>query len=351
MKLLKYKWQEKDWARMQANRARLPHALLFHGAPDIGKREFAEHFAQSLLCENPAGQGHPCGACPACGWFTERNHPDFRAVLPEILQPDDAGAEGDGDIAVEKSAKTKTPSKEIKIDQIRRLDSFFNTGTHRGGARVVLVYPADALNVPASNALLKTLEEPAPGTVFLLVTGHPDQVLPTIRSRAAKFLVSAPGAAASVAWLTEQGVDRPEQRLAEAGGAPLAALRASTEDIHSAERDTLIDALAASGAPLDPLALAEKVDKAGNENLALWLMRWVADLLYVRQTGGTARYYPGRAKAVVSSAAAFDVAALHRYYRKLAEARRMAGHPLNPRLFAEELLIDYARLTRSSGRA
>jgi DNA polymerase III subunit delta' len=350
MNILKFNWQEKDWRRLQTNRARLPHALLIHGAPDIGKREFAEHLAKSLLCENPAEHGHPCGACPACGWFAERNHPDFRAVLPEILQPEEPGAEGEGEVAVEKTSKTKTPSKEIKIEQIRRLDSFFNTGTHRGGARVVLVYPADALNVPSSNALLKTLEEPAPGTVFLLVTSHPDQVLPTIRSRAAKFMLSGPDAATSIAWLEGQGVDRAEQRLAEAGGAPLAALRASTEDIHSAERDTLIDALANAGAPLDPLALAEKVDKAGNENLVLWLMRWVADLLYVRQTGGAARYYPGRAKAVVSSAAAFDVAALHRYYRKLVEARRMAGHPLNPRLFAEELLIDYARLTRSIGR-
>ena len=344
MNKFKYLWFEKDWQRLHANRARLPHALLIHGAPDIGKRDFAEHFAQSLLCENLAHQGHLCGVCPACGWFAARNHPDFRAVLPEILQPDEAGA--DAEEEAEKAAKTKTPSKEIKIEQIRRLDSFFNTGTHRGGARVVLVYPADALNLPAGNALLKTLEEPAPGTVFLLVTSHPDQVLPTIRSRAAKFTLSAPDAKACIAWLAEQGVERPELRLAEAGGAPLAAFRAATEDPHSAQRETLIDALAAAGVPLDPLALAEKIDKAGNENLALWLMRWVADLLIVQQTGGAARYYPARAKSIMSSAAGFDVPALHRYYRKLADARRIAGHPLNPRLFAEALLIDYARLTR-----
>ena len=145
-------------------------------------------------------------------------------MLPEILQPEEA--DGDAEAGAEKAGKTKTPSKEIKIEQIRRLDSFFNTGTHRGGARVVLVYPADALNLPASNALLKTLEEPAPGTVFLLVTSHPDQVLPTIRSRAARFTVSAPDAKACIAWLVEQGVERPEQRLAEAGGAPLGGILA-----------------------------------------------------------------------------------------------------------------------------
>lgn len=344
MKKLKFKWLEKSWRELQATRDRLPHALLIHGAPDIGKRDLAVHFAQSLLCEKPADAGHPCGACPACGWFAEGNHPDFRAILPEILQAAEATA--DIEESAEKSAKAKTPSKEIKIEQIRRLDSFFNVGTHRGGARVVLVYPADALNVPASNALLKTLEEPAPGTVFLLVTSHPEHVLPTIRSRAARFIVAAPDAETCVAWLIEEGVDHPEQCLAEAGGAPLAALRATGDDVHKAERETLIDALAASGSVIDPLMLAEKCDKAGNENLVLWLMRWVADLAYVRQTGAEPRYYPARAKAIAASSALYDARTLHRYYRNLLEARRVAGHPLNTRLFAEELLIGYARLPR-----
>ena len=348
MKKLKFNWLEGGWGELQAARDRLPHALLIHGAADIGKRDLAEHFAQSLLCEKPIDTGHPCGACLACGWFAEGNHPDFRLVLPEILQADDGNVEAEE--SVEKTTKTKNPSKEIKIEQIRRLDSFFNVGTHRGGARVVLIYPADALNVPASNALLKTLEEPAPGTVFLLVTSHPEQVLPTIRSRAAKFIVRAPDAATCVAWLTEQGVEHPEQRLAEAGGAPLAALRATSDDVHKAERETLIDALAASGAAigsaLDPLMLAEKCDKAGNENLVLWLMRWVADLAYVRQTGAEPRYYPARAKAIAALSALYDARTLHRYYRNLLEARRVAGHPLNTRLFAEELLIAYARLPR-----
>ena len=365
MKELSFFWQKEDWMRLQAQRTRMPHAWLMHGAPGIGKRALAEHFAVSLLCENPAQGGHPCGACRACGWMAQGNHPDFRAVLPEILQTQAAledagesgaeggdrrgagrGGSGGGGSGSGGSSKTKTPSREIKIEQIRSLDSFFNIGTHRGGARVVLVYPADALNVPASNALLKTLEEPSPGTVFLLVTSHPDQLLATIRSRAAKFQVHSPAPAAALAWLQAQGVRQPEQRLAEAGGAPLMALTAAEADAHSAERDTLIDALAASGSGFDPLALAEKCDKAGNENLVLWLMRWVSDMLLAGQSGGAPRYHPAHAAAVAKSAASFDMRALHRYYRGLAAARRVASHPLNPRLFAEGLLIDYARLAR-----
>ena len=340
MKNINYPWFVNDWGRLNAQRSRLPHALLIHGSPDIGKYELANHFAQSLLCNAPAEQGHPCGECQACRWFSDGNHPDFRALLPEILQPDSAESEESG----EKSSKTKTPSREIKIEQIRSLDVFFNVGTHRGGAKVILIYPADALNVPSSNALLKVLEEPAPGTVFLLVTSHPDQLLPTIRSRAAKFAVSHPAPAQSIEWLTDQGISQAADRLAEAGGAPLAAMRSGASDAHYSERAELIDALVS--AQFDPLVAAERCDKAGNENIVLWLLRWVADVLRSRQSGTAPRYHPSLTQAVHACASRMDLHALHGYYRKLLAARRVASHPLNPRLFVEELLIDYGRLVQ-----
>ena len=347
MKNIEYRWLENDWMRLHALRARLPHALLIHGNPDIGKRALATLFAQSLLCQTPAPSGHPCGECQACGWFDEGNHPDYRALLPESLHTGDAAAEGEegaegGPAGGTKAAKSKTPSREIKIEQVRALDSFFNIGTHRGGARVILVYPADALNIPSSNALLKTLEEPAAGTVFLLVTSHPDQVLPTIRSRASKFTVAAPDAAQCLAWLSAQGVADAAARLAEAGGAPLAALNAATLDEFSAERSELLDALSAGR--FDPLITAERCEKAGNERVALWLMRWVADLILVAGGNGVPRFHPARQDALRSGAARMNARALHGYQRRLVAARRTAGHPLNARLFAEELLIDYGRL-------
>ena len=343
MKNIIYEWLENDWLRLQTLNARLPHALLIHGKPDIGKRALATHFAQSLLCQSPAQSGHACGQCQACRWFEDGNHPDFRALLPESLQTGDTVAGGEeGEEGGAKAAKSKTPSREIKIDQVRALDGFFNVGTHRGGARVILVYPADALNVPSSNALLKTLEEPAAGTVFLLVTSHPDQVLPTIRSRASKFLVTAPSASQCLAWLSTQGVADAAARLAEAGGAPLAALNAATEDVFAAERSELLDALSAGR--FDPLLTAERCEKAGNERIALWLMRWVADLILVTDGRGVPRFHPSRQDALRSGAARMSARALHAYQRRLVAARRTAGHPLNARLFAEELLIDYGRL-------
>jgi len=342
MKELEFEWLQPAWAQLQAQRERLPHALLIYGPPHIGKRELAEHFAQSLLCETPAAQGHPCGECQACNWFRDGNHPDYRAVLPEILQPADAEAGGEATEGEGGAAKSKAPSKEIKIEQIRSLDTFFGIGTHRGGAKVALIYPADALNMASGNALLKTLEEPSAGTVFLLVTSRLDQLLPTIKSRAAKFAVAPPSQDQALAWLKEQGVREPETALAEAGGAPLAAQSKAEDQAALDIRTVLLDALTGARA-LDPVATAEKCDKAGAELLTLWLTQWVSDLILHRNSGKV-RYHPQQIKSIEKLAAAADLPGLFRLYRSLLEARRRAGHPLNVRLVAEDLLIDYARV-------
>jgi DNA polymerase-3 subunit delta' len=183
-----YPWQESSWQQLQLLRQRMPHAILFHGAAGIGKADFIEQFAQGLLCEAVLPDGHACGVCASCGWFSQQNHPDYRRVRPEALEdePPAEGEEGEGE--AKKTAKSaKAPSKEIKIEQIRNLADFMNISTHRQGLRVVVLYPAEALNMPASNALLKTLEEPPPGTVFLLASNSLDRLLPTILSRCRKF--------------------------------------------------------------------------------------------------------------------------------------------------------------------
>ena len=345
MKNIIFPWLNVGWTQLHAMRARLPHAILMCGPSGIGKRELAEYFALALLCENPTAGGEPCGECGACRWFADANHPDYRAVMPEILQPETGqSSEGSDETTVDPgAAKTKSaPSKVIKIGQIRGLDGFFNIGTHRAGRRVVLVYPADALTVDAGNALLKTLEEPPADTLFLLVTSRLNDVLPTVRSRCAKLLLARPEPAPVLAWLKAQGVADPVTALAEAGGAPLAA---ATADPAADFRDILIAALG-GGRAIDPVALAEKCEKAGAANLTAWLTRWVSDLA-LSKCRQDVRYHPRSAPVIAAAAAKMHTPALHKYYRRLVQMRRVADHPLNSRLFAEELLIDYARLAAS----
>ena len=147
--------------------------------PASANCKFAQHLAQGLLCEAPQASGEPCGQCAACRWFTQGNHPDYRAVVPEALaglvgvsDPGSTDEKADAD----EGKKTRVPSKEIKIEQVRALLDFCGVGSHRGGLRVVLLYPAEALNVAASNALLKTLEEPPSGVVFLMVSARVDRL-------------------------------------------------------------------------------------------------------------------------------------------------------------------------------
>jgi DNA polymerase-3 subunit delta' len=339
---LPFPWLKSDWESLAARLVRLPHALLLTGPEGIGKRALAQTLAQALVCENPGRQALPCGECPACRWFADGNHPDFRAILPEILQgagESDGEAEGDEFADAGPARSRAGPSKVIKIAQVRALDDFLAIGTHRAGRRVVLIYPADAMTVDAANAVLKMLEEPPPATYFLLVTARPADLLPTIRSRTSRIVVRRPQVADACAWLAGQGIARPEQALADAGGAPLLAAEA---DPDAGLRDMLLDALA-TGRPFDPVSLAEKCEKAGSLKITTWLSRWIADLEFAR-AGVSVRYHPSRSNAVVALAARMPAPGFLEFYRRLMRQRRVAEHPLNARLYTEDLLIDYARL-------
>ncbi|MFC5512519.1 DNA polymerase III subunit delta' [Massilia jejuensis] len=334
-----YPWQEAAWTQLQAMRARLPHAILFHGPAGIGKADFIEAFAQSLLCENVQGGGQACGACASCGWFVQHNHPDYRRVRPEAME-DEAGAEGEESGEGDRKAKpAKAPSKDIKIEQIRNLADFMNMSTHRRGLRVVALYPAEALNMPASNALLKTLEEPPPGTVFLLASNGLDRLLPTILSRCRKFALPMPEHAAALAWLEAQGVHEADAWLREEGGAPLAALARSAGGNREA-LDILLGFLARPDVE-GALRQADKLSKTPLATLVSWQQRWLYDLLACK-LAGTGRYYPRHEKELAALAANVHTANLLRAIKSANERRAVADHPLSPKLFIEDMLLDYA---------
>lgn len=335
-----YPWQQTAWTNLQQMRERLPHAILFHGPAGIGKADFIETFAQALLCENVQPDGQACGACASCGWFVQHNHPDYRRVRPEALEdePSSEGEEGASTDGEKKSKSTKAPSKEIKIEQIRNLADFMNISTHRQGLRVVVLYPAEALNMPASNALLKTLEEPPPGTVFLLASNGLDRLLPTILSRCRKFALPMPDHPAALAWLKEQGVPDADSWLREEGGAPLAA-RDQAETGSREELDALLHFLARPSAD-GALRNAEKLSKTPLSSLVSWQQRWLYDLLSVKLSG-VVRYYPRYQKELASLAASVHTANLLRAVKSANERRAVADHPLSAKLFVEDMLLDY----------
>ncbi len=333
-----YPWQQDAWARLQQMRERMPHAILFHGPQGVGKADFLETFAQALLCENVRPDGHACGACASCGWFLQNNHPDYRRVRPEAFE-DEPPAEGEeGAESGGKAKSTKAPSKEIKIEQIRSLADFMNISTHRQGLRVVVLYPAEALNMPASNALLKTLEEPPPGTVFLLASNSLDRLLPTILSRCRKFALPMPGHEEALAWLKEQGVQDADSWLREQGGAPLAALQESEAGSRE-EMDVLLQFLAHPAVD-SALRTAEKLSKSALPALVAWQQRWLYDVFSMKLSGRL-RYYARYQKELAALAGRVPTASLNRAIKAAGERRAVADHPLSAKLFVEDMLLEY----------
>ncbi|MBV6324309.1 DNA polymerase III subunit delta' [Duganella violaceipulchra] len=336
-----YPWQEASWQQLQLLRQRMPHAILFHGAAGIGKSDFIERFAQGLLCEAVLPDGHACGQCASCGWFSQHNHPDYRRVRPEALEdePTGDGEEGDGEAKKTTAKSAKAPSKEIKIEQIRNLADFMNISTHRQGLRVVVLYPAEALNMPASNALLKTLEEPPPGTVFLLASNSLDRLLPTILSRCRKFALPMPSHAEALAWLKSQGVPDADSWLREQGGAPLAAM-AQAEVGNRDDLEVLLQLLAHPSVE-GALKVADKLQKVPLSAQVSWLQRWLYDV-FSYKLAGNIRYYPRYQKELASLAAKIHVSRLLAAIKGANERRATADHPLSPKLFLEDMLLDYA---------
>jgi DNA polymerase-3 subunit delta' len=326
-------WHRAALTRLLADRARLPHALLIQGAPGIGKVEFARALAAGILCESPR-EGLACGQCPSCHWFSQGNHPDFREIVPESAAED----EEDGEAETAKAEKAK--SVVIKIDQVRAVADFVALTTHRAGYRVLLLHPADALHPNAANALLKTLEEPPPHTLILLVTAYPARLLPTIRSRCRTLALGTPDPREAVEWLRAEAVDDPETALAAAGGAPLLARDLAQPEEAELRRRVVAELSKPSGA--DALAFAAAIDRPRMERFVYWLQTWVTDLLMVRLAGAP-RHHVGAAAALSARAKTADLEALFELDRELAEARRLVSHPLNPRLLAEHLLMAYNR--------
>ena len=214
------------------SRQTLPPSLLFSGPDGVGKRSTAIALAQALNCEHPAAFGEgtdACGACRSCTRIARGVHAD---VL--VLEPGDSGA--------------------IKLDQVREAIERTAYRPFEGKRRLVAIDDADALNVEAQNALLKTLEEPPPASVFVLITDRPDMLLPTVRSRCQR-LRFGPLAAAEVAavLIGEHGMASAEAHAAAAaaGGSIGRAIAGAAEDAMAA-RDAAARLLQAAGGTRDP---------------------------------------------------------------------------------------------------
>lgn len=164
-----YAWQTELWQHLQQRYPNLGHALLFYGKRGCGKKAFVEHFVAWLLCLNKQPDG-ACGHCQSCIWLKTDIHPHLM-----VIRPDED----------ENKSKDKAKKATIKIDKIREILPFVQQTLE--GWRVIVIEPAEALNIASSNALLKTLEEPSERVIIILLAEHYLKLPATIRSRTQHF--------------------------------------------------------------------------------------------------------------------------------------------------------------------
>jgi DNA polymerase-3 subunit delta' len=328
-------WNVDAWQRMNAMKSRFPHAILLHGRAGIGKLALAQALAASLLCEVPQADGLACGQCLSCGWLSQGNHPDFRLITPQ--DKDDKAEEG----AEEGETGSKTKKKHILVDQIRELGEMVGLTSHRQGSRVVLLHPAETLNLAAANALLKMLEEPPADTIFILVSHQPQRLLPTIRSRCHKVAMHLPAVEEAQNWLKAQGVADSTACLAQAGGAPLLALEAN-DAATLADAETFARELIKADMA-DAFAASAHWGKTGLAVAVNLLQKWVYDLLSAKLYG-VVRYYPKQLKPLQALATKADVRRLMEFQRDLNTAHGQVNHPLNAELQLEALMLKYTQV-------
>ncbi|MBR9828016.1 MAG: DNA polymerase III subunit delta' [Oceanospirillales bacterium] len=328
---LLHPWFTPQWERLltQHRSNRLPHALLLSGAQGVGKHDFAQALANLLLCHQPTASG-PCGHCHSCDLRIAGHHPDLVSITPEAI------------------------GKPIKVDQVRVLIDHLHSTAQQGGYRVVIMEPAEALNISSANALLKILEEPGDNTLLLLVCHQPGQLMPTIRSRCQRIDFVTPTPEQAQAWLSENlGLDteKAQQLLRLCHGAPLKARRLYESDLLE-QRKKLMTGLA--DLLRDRVAVTDLALQFGKFDLLQcldWLNSLLSDIIRMQLANLPEPVVNPDMKSMLQAVAKrADSAKIFALADRIQEERvsLMLRHNPNRQLLLERLLLLWSDLARKT---
>lgn len=316
-------WQVSLWQRAGAwlQSDRLPHALMLTGVEGSGKQLFASAFAALALCRQPEN-GRACGHCHSCRQFAAGAHPDYHCIT----------------LAEEKNA--------ILVDQIRELCATLALTSLHGGRKLAVLSPADAMNSNAANSLLKTLEEPAPGTLLILVTAQPARLPATVRSRCQLLSMAAPATQAALDWLdgTESRSDWPAL-IGIAGGGPLLAMQLAGVPLMRERLGMFQMLVDLRSNKLNPLQCAGALSREPLPLVLRLLQTWTMDLVRLGSAAFTAppALINADARVLLQSAlVGLNLRALHAYLGRLNQAAALAATTVNAQLLLEDLLLQWS---------
>jgi len=308
-------WHEATWSlfRGRLENGQVAHAMLLHGPAGTGKLKLGKAMAARLLC---TGEGEfACGACRSCQVRAGGAHPDWFRIYPD---------EG---------------KHQIRVDQVREMIAALSLTTTFSPCKVALLYPAEAMNPNAANALLKNLEEPPGETVIILVSHDPARLPATIRSRCQALAIPLPERQVALAWLAGKaglGELAAEAALEAAGGSPLRAVQLAKEGLVEAHREmrhTL------SGLLRHPAMAGKAAAELGELDAATlwsWLSLSCAEALRAALVGARARW--------LGEGPTLDAAALARLQGEADRNGMLVKTPVRQDLLLQEWLINWANL-------
>jgi len=319
--VIPYHWQQGLWAPLcqQFEAQRLPHALMLTGQRGVGKHQFAKVLAQKLLCQSPTGD-YGCGQCKGCQLLQAETHPDLRWLSPE------------------------EKSRVIKIDDVRTMCDFLAKTAQQGGWKVAVIEPAEAMNVHAANALLKSLEEPSGRTILVLLSHDAHLVPATVRSRCRKLLFPTPSRDEVIPWL-EQVSGKPVTDIIEllhgANGSPLLALEMDQNNGLEKHRQFVQLLLEVASGQRSAITAAEECLSLSPLEALGWLQSSLIKALpQVQLSGEGSELFHNPP----------NIHNVYRYLDRLAAARRQMQSTanLNVQLLWEQILLDWKLLNAGS---